>query len=401
MNTQLSKTKRILFLIAVMLSNVAVMADTVIYPITSNLYGAFPDSMGMVNYILSGPPLILVVVSLITPLILKKVSKKTMMIIAGILFTVGSVFGVTVESVLYMAFMRSLVGIGQGIINVCAIALICEVYYEENIRARYVGFYNASMNIIGMVFQFAAGMIAAGSHWQNAFLLYLTSIPMIVMMVLFIPNLSEQDVQEAAMEMEAEAGIGKKTGFGADFWEMIIIFFILATLCMIPAYFMSVYISEKAIGTEALAGTAGTVGQIASFLTAMVFGPIFAKCKRLTMVLGLGVGVAAFGIWAFGEGAAVAVIVYVLECIAYLLLFTYCYAQAPALAPAGKSDFAIGIVTAAYGIGSFVSTYLVTFVMGLLNTDSVLPTLPIWFIIAVVIFVFDILYVLVRRKQAA
>ena len=130
-----------------------------------------------------------------------------------------------------------------------------------------------------------------------------------------------------------------------------------------------------------------------------IFPQIFMKLKRYTMVLGFFAGVIAFGVWAFTGGPATVIIVYTLECIAYILLFSYCYAQAPVLVPEGKGDLAIGIVTAAYGIGSFVSTYLVTWVMGLLKTDMVTPTLKVWFFIAVAVFVVDLIVALIRGKR--
>ena len=55
MTLKMSKTKRILFYIAIMLSNVAVMGEQVIQPITYNFYNAFPDSQTAVNMILSIP----------------------------------------------------------------------------------------------------------------------------------------------------------------------------------------------------------------------------------------------------------------------------------------------------------------------------------------------------------
>ena len=69
MSGKMSKTKALLFVFTVMLPNVCVMADCVIYPITNYIYGAYPENVGAVNWILSGPCLLLCLSSLVAPAI--------------------------------------------------------------------------------------------------------------------------------------------------------------------------------------------------------------------------------------------------------------------------------------------------------------------------------------------
>lgn len=395
MEQNLSKSRRILFLISVMMSNIAVMGDLVLYPITNNLYEQFAESGALVNYVLSGPPLLLLLMSLITPALLKKTTKRKLLITGGFLFAIGSACGVVIENIMWMACMRSLVGIGQGLINVCAVALICEVFVEENFRSRYIGYFNASMNVVGMIFTFFAGLLAT-SKWQNVFLLYLTAIPMLIMIILFVPEIKEENADEQGQSSESEGREKKKLGI--DFWEMILTFFLLDTLCMVSSYFMSVYVAENNLGNAALTGTAQSLGQVVSFLAALVFGKIFMKLKRGTSLLGFALGILAFGGWYLLSGQAVVYTTYILQSTAYLFVFTYCYAQAPAFVPESRTDMAIGIITATYGIASFISTYVASFAMKLMHTDRFTDTLGIWAAVAVITFAGDLIYSVVRRK---
>ena len=59
MSIQMSRARRWLFYLAIMLTNIVILGDTVIVPITYNLYQAYPDQTWAVNFIISGPPLIL------------------------------------------------------------------------------------------------------------------------------------------------------------------------------------------------------------------------------------------------------------------------------------------------------------------------------------------------------
>ena len=105
--------KKALFIVTLFLLNTMIMHDFVIFPITDALYAAFPDSTAGVNFIISGPSIVLVIASFIVPLVLRKIDKKMLLIIGGILYAVTAVGGCLIESVAYMSFCRACSGIGQ------------------------------------------------------------------------------------------------------------------------------------------------------------------------------------------------------------------------------------------------------------------------------------------------
>ena len=121
MRVEMSKTKRTLCLVALMLTNLAVMADLVIIPIISTFYQNYGDHMNLVNFIVSGPALIIVVTSLLAGWMSKHVDKKIVLLIGAVLFTIGAVFGAAIDNPWYVAVMRSLVGIGAGFEQVVAV----------------------------------------------------------------------------------------------------------------------------------------------------------------------------------------------------------------------------------------------------------------------------------------
>ena len=79
MTKTISKTKRTLALVAIFFSTLAVMADLAITPVIGMIYGYYPDHTSAVNYIVSGPMLVLVAASLITPLLTRRFNKKTVL----------------------------------------------------------------------------------------------------------------------------------------------------------------------------------------------------------------------------------------------------------------------------------------------------------------------------------
>ena len=77
MAIEMTKGKKILFLVALMMTTFVTMGDNLLYPITSNIYGEFYENIGLTNYVVSGPLLLIFVVSLIAPAFLKKMTKIT------------------------------------------------------------------------------------------------------------------------------------------------------------------------------------------------------------------------------------------------------------------------------------------------------------------------------------
>ena len=88
MRVEMTKIKRTLCLIALMLTNLAVMNDLVIIPIISSFYQNFGDHMGLVNYIVSGPALIIVFTSLLASWLCRKLDKKVVLIAGALFFPV-------------------------------------------------------------------------------------------------------------------------------------------------------------------------------------------------------------------------------------------------------------------------------------------------------------------------
>lgn len=395
MHLEMSKTKRILALIAIMSTSVAVMADLVLNPVIKLLYGAFPNDMEAVNYIVSGPMLIIVIASLITGFLLKKMNKKTLMIIGGVIFAVGAIAGVLIEDPLYMCVMRTLVGIGSGVTNVVAVALIADLYDDDQVRAKITGYYNAALSFVGVVFSFVAGIVAESFNWESVFNIYWVAVPMVILLVLFIPSIRPGDIvhEDAAAATKS----GKKEGLGWRFWWMQVCWFVVnVIMCATFLYYLSSYIMENNLGGAAFAGTAASVKSIIGFLICLIFGLIYKKFGRAVMPGCMIIAALSMILMVLFPSMAVALIFASIGGCAYKIAFSYAYAHGFSLVPASRTDDSASITTAVYGIGSFLSTYYATWLMQVMNTEVVTPT---WTVSAVVMVVFAVIEFIVMAKE--
>lgn len=199
----ISKGKQFLMIAALLSANIAVMGDNALYPIIANLYGAYPEQIGLVNYVVSGPLMVIFVVSLFASRLFPYFSKKTIMIAGGILFAVSSMFGVAVDSIYYIMVMCTLYGVAITLVNVAAVALIAEIYVDEEKRNWMMGFFNGAMAIFRTIAGLCSGALGA-TDWKGAYRYYYISIPMVLLFALFLPNMgSGKEKQEGDSAAQA------------------------------------------------------------------------------------------------------------------------------------------------------------------------------------------------------
>lgn len=396
MKLELSKTKRILALFAILFSNVCVMADLVIIPVIGQIYGYYPDNMSAVNYIVSGPMIVMVIASLVTPLLFKYIDKKLVFIIGSVAFVIGAVLGAVNDNVYYVCVMRTLVGVGEGMANVVGIAYISDLYDNQKDRARINGFYSAAMSLAGMVFSYFGGILGQAG-WLNTFkIYYVTAIPMLILVILFVPSVK---ADAGAVAKTATSG-AKKEKLGWKFWEMSGCFFIMnIALGATVLYYISSYVMETGIGDSVVAGFAGTLKSLLGFLLGIAFGWIVGKCKRYTITwsyLLAGVGIL---VMVLAPSTAMLYVVGTIAGLTYKIAMPYNYSHSYEIVPASRTDDAVSITTAVYGFGSFLSTYCAGWLMTGMKADTYVATWPVWAGVMLLLFVIDLFAIAKEKKE--
>lgn len=397
MTLQLSKTKRILALVAIFFSTVVVMADLVITPVIGMIYGYYPENMSAVNYIVSGPMLVLVIASLLTPALTRVMDKKTVFVGATVIFTIGAIFGVVVDNPLYICFTRTLVGIGEGVVNAIGMAYIADLYNDPKDRNKITGFYNAAQSLAGMVLSYVAGIMAANGVWLEVYKLYWIAVPLLICVILFIPSVKPQKT-EPAVEKKTT---GKKEPMGWRYWFMSACFFVMnVVLGATVLYYLSSYIFENGMGDSSFTGLATAVKSVVGILIGIAYGWIVSKCGRYTSTLSYATAAVTLAILILFPTKFVALVIGTICGLTYKVLMSYNYAHGFSIVPASRIDDAASITTAVYGVGSFVCTYFATWLMQIMKTDLVTPTWWVSVAIIAVVVVADLVAAGKEKKMA-
>lgn len=364
MSIEMTKLSKVLFLITIMLSSVMIMGELVIVPITYNLFDAFPNDRGVVNTIVSIPMMVMIFSSLLASVLLRKISKKTLLIIGGTMFAVSSILGAAVDNVWYMLVMRIPYGIGIAFVNVAAVALIAEVYSDEKKRAAIMGYYYAFISLSGIVITLVAGSLAV-SFWKNAYFTYWSVIPIVIMFVFFLPNIKP-------VEQEVKRVQGQKSDpLGSKFWIMIANFIAYNIVYGYAMYFISSYSIENNLGNTAFVGILSAITTLGSFILCATFGQIYKKMVKWTIIPSYALScISMLTLYLYPSSITVIVACLIMGA-SYGLAISFSYAHLPLLVPQKRIDDAIGVVTASYSLGNFATSYFVTGIMLVLGTNNV------------------------------
>lgn len=387
MSINLSRGKKILFYLGIFITNVVAMNDIIIVPIVNTLYQIFPNNLAGVNFIISGPAIIMFVASLLVPTILKFVNKKTLLSIACIVFTITSIGGAAITSLPYMILCRSCCGLCYGIVQVVVMGIITDVFVDEDKRASFMGYYNASMAVVGAIMGMMAGSLAV-TGWKNAYLTYLLAIPMTIIVILFIPKVNNKTDNNTVSE-NIEHNTTKKR-LGKNFLAMLLDLFLLSICYVTPfAMLVSVYVSENNLGNEAYSGMLSSAGTIGSAVICLGFGIIFSKMKVRTSLLSCIILTASLFLLYFFPNKILLVVLCIICGGAYGMMFSYVYAVGPSIVPPENIDKVISYITAAIGVATFSSIYISTALMNITQQKTLSSILPILGIIMGIVTVIE------------
>ena len=371
MNKEMTKGRALLFLISLFLTNVAVMADMVIIPAGNGLYETFQNDAA-VNFILSGPSFIMLFSAMLCGKLMQYLSKKKILVGAMVLFAVSAILGGAVENVYYVLAMRVLVGISMGFVNAAAMALIAEVYVDEDKRGTIMGIFNATMAGTGAVISLIAGVFAVRS-WNEVFKVYWIAVPVIVMMLFFIPMTPPEGDQQAGEEE------GSHTGSPYLMRQVMLMVscFAYNLVYAVIYYQVSVLVAEQGDGNESIAALLSTLGTVGSCILCILFGTLYSKLKRATIIFGYAGLCISYLMLFLASSPVMAGIACTLCGASYGYGFSYFFLRCTVVVPKEKVSSSISMTTAIGGFGMFLSTYACTMLQKILGTTGIVSLLPV------------------------
>jgi predicted MFS family arabinose efflux permease len=398
MSEKSERTRNFLIMLTLGLSAMAVMNEMVIVPVAGNLFHDFAGSnIAALNYILSGPRVVGALCSLLCAKLMFVISKRKLMIIGFAIFAVSSILGDVIHNPYYMVVMRSLTGAGMGITSVVALAIISGIFVDEKTRGSMMGIYNALMTIVGAVLGWVSGLVGA-VEWRMVYRVYLAAVPILAMIVIFIPN-DRVPAGEGAIKTIASGG--EKTPKIP--WRSILFMeaaFIIYTIGYFVVFLqISMIVAAKGLGGVSLSGIFSALGTVGSMMLSASFGLYHNKLKRFTICIGF--ALMALSYWMLWTATSVpaALIANTLLGASYGLGVSYYMMYCTVIVPPVQIPLSISITATILNIGAFLSTYCGTLLQKIMGAATIVDVLPVLIVILTTGAIVSLVFSIVKRKK--
>lgn len=394
MSVKMSKAKAFLFAFTCFLSSFTIMWQMYEIVIINDLYIAFPDNAGIITGILSWPAIVTALASLLAGMLLKKMSTKSELILAGAMMLTGLIplFSANIYVLLISSIIMSA---AAGFSNTAGMAILGEVYIDGDKRSKMMGWYNAAMSLLSCGITMIGG-IHAVNGWQVGFNVYWVVIPMLLMCIIFLPNIRPED--RVAEDMGGAESAGTKGGLGVRFWLFYASAFVFFIVYCPFFSFISVYIGENNLGGTDFIGLASTLTTIGSFIAGLIFGVLFAKMHRTLNLLFYIIPVFVYAMLYFAPGQATTVVGCLLYGICYGGVFTFIYAYPGYCVPMEKQGMVMGLMTMNYSVGIFIGVYVAQWLMSM-NGGSITASYPMAIVILTIAIVLELIGCVQDKKD--
>ncbi len=295
LRNQKNKTAILVLMLSVVLLGTNSSANTVL----SKIMADFPDVPATtVRLIATLPSVFTTILTLmIGPVIGKKISYKTVCVLALAFITFGGAGPIVLNSSIAIILVcRAIYGIGLGLFS-CRngyAVLLC----EGELRKSIISTITLINNISAVVMQLICGWLG-DIRWPYAFIPFLYGLLPLALAVLFLrePN-AEEGQKEAPASSTAETPARKK-GVSPWSWMYCLLIFVF-TLCGLTWMTgMSSLLTEKGITDASSVGVAISACSAGGILGSFIFGFVSKNKQKLAVTVAAALGAA---------GAVIAVI---------------------------------------------------------------------------------------------
>lgn len=335
------------------------MATTLIMPIMGNLAQAFPTAGTKIPMLISLPSLVMIPAILLSGYISKYVSKKTVLIFGSILYIIGGFGGGLHDNIDFILLMRTIGGVGTGLIFPLVPALIAQLYQDQEVP-KLIGWGNATGSIFGVVFATVTGYLAV-MDWHYAFYIYLIYIGLLIAQIMILPHVPPEK-QDITMKKD-----DKNDGLNWLAWVYVLATLVYMVISMVYIVKTAIFIMETNLGNSANAGIASSVVSFTALLLCLVFGQIFKILKRYTVVVGFAATGVCFFCLSIAQSFAMIIVASLFMGISLATVLPYLMTTITMVVPKNAQTTAVSFVSTAMYIGQFLAAYYVQAIESLVN----------------------------------
>ncbi|RKT54159.1 MFS transporter [Saccharothrix australiensis] len=177
-------------------STMTIMASATITPALPGMERHFagePHAQLLVRLVLTLPGLLIMLSAPLLARLSGRTGRVPVLVACLALYTVGGGSGLVLDSLPGLLVGRALLGVGIAGIMTTSTALLAD-HHPAGEHGRVLGLQGAAMGFGGVVAMLLGGVLAT-EGWRGPFAVYLLAVPMLVLVLRFVPEVAVQPAQ--------------------------------------------------------------------------------------------------------------------------------------------------------------------------------------------------------------
>ncbi len=259
-----------------LVSSLTIMSVITISPALPQMaktYAAIENAEFLVKLVLTLPALMIALFSPIAGRLIDTYGRLKILWIALLLYAIAGSAGFYLDNLYYIMISRAVLGLAVGMSMTIVITLIAD-YFEGIERQKFVGLQIAFMSLGGIIF-ITLGGILADIGWRYPFLIYLSSLLVLPLSIIFL--------KEPAKMAHTKGEMGRKIASPSIIWMLFIntmIMWIIFFLIPVQVPFLL-----KGMGVEknAMIGAAIATSTAFSAISSISYSKIKNRFNFLTI----------------------------------------------------------------------------------------------------------------------
>ena len=344
--------------ISILSISLLILGPQALSPSMAVIINAFPDvPVSTVRLLISLPLITLVIFTLVTAAIDKRFNKKWISCTGILVFTVFGVLCAFTDSFAVLVCFRLLMGIGLGMTAAYGVSFI-SMTTEGKERTRLIGLQSSATNVGSLILMAAAGILSS-VNWHDAFFIYLIGIPVLILVILFVPSFPPENAAHTEQVKTVMNGKVKLACVGT--FAFFILFFTVFSDFAILVY-------KSGLGADAQAGMGLTMLSACALAVSIFYQKIFSLLKNFTVPAGVLFTAAGFLTAGMADTLMKADLGTILIGVGFGIIMPHCYSYAAMNMPKGPGQGkAAAAITFATNIASFSSSYALNAILALIG----------------------------------
>ena len=254
--------KKAMSLIVVLLASFTVYIYSFTTIVLGDIYTAFPGQDSVTVLIASLPAVVMMISAFASAFLLAKFNRKILVIISMVIAVAAGLVVAYVElPVAGIVACSALMGIPAGVVA-AANASVLPLIAPDSLKDKVMGFHQAALMLGQTLFALVCGFFARGGNWAGGFKTVYVIIPVIILVILFYPNIP---VETEAKPKEETALKNEKVGRMPTYAILLLVTYLVGCI-----FWNGWYLNNSDfIINEAQLGDTTLVGGVNSLCTAV------------------------------------------------------------------------------------------------------------------------------------